>query len=107
MGFVGILREPLPTEPYPQVGGISFCGAAESQPRSNGTPLGFPRLPMPVAHAELGWRDVGLRMRRALALLKLKPILQFFQQRIDLLRRFLRWFFLAVTQLNLDPERQR
>jgi hypothetical protein len=49
MGFVGILREHLPTEPCQQVGGISFCGAAASQTHSNGTPLGFPRPPMPVA----------------------------------------------------------
>ena len=53
----------------------------------------------PPAHAS--------RTRRAPALLKLKPILQFFQQLIDLLRRFLRRSFLAVTQLNLDPKRQR
>ena len=50
MGCVGILREPLPTEPCPQVGGISCCGAAASQPGSNGTPLGFPRPPMPVVN---------------------------------------------------------
>src|SRR4030067_3675705 len=43
----------------------------------------------------------------ALWTLKLKPILQFFQQLIDLLRRILRRSFLAVTQLDLDPELQR
>jgi hypothetical protein len=48
----------------------------------------------------------ALRAQRAPALLKLKAILQFFQQLIHLLRRFLRRPFLAVTQLNLDPERQ-
>lgn len=61
----------------------------------------------PFTHARSRLFSVGLRMRRALALLKLKPILQFFQQLIDLLRRFLRRSFLAVTQLNLDPELQR
>jgi hypothetical protein len=39
MGSIGILREHLPTEPRQQVGGINFCGAADSQPRSHGTPL--------------------------------------------------------------------
>jgi hypothetical protein len=55
MGFAGILREYLPTEPCQQVGGISCCGASASQPGSDGTPLGFPRPPMPVARVELGW----------------------------------------------------
>ena len=49
----------------------------------------------------------ALRAQRAPFLLKLKPILQFFQQLIDLLRRFLRRSFLAITQFNLDLERQR
>src|SRR5439155_8513287 len=47
------------------------------------------------------------RSRRTTGLLKLKPILQFLQQLVDLLRGFLRRSFLAIAQLNLDPEPQR
>jgi hypothetical protein len=67
MGFGGILREHLPTEPCQQVGGISCGGATASQPRSYGTPPGFPRPPMPVARVELGgfhsqlWRALPQR----------------------------------------------
>ena len=60
MGFVGILREHLPTEPCQQVGGTSCCGAAASQPRSNGTPLGFPS-----AHASRTGRTGPVKRRVA------------------------------------------
>jgi hypothetical protein len=60
MGFIRIPRQHLVAEPCQQLGGISFRGAVESQPRSNDSPLGFPRPPMPVVRIELCWGDVEL-----------------------------------------------